>query len=209
MGAYIKPDMATEAILIAQQQRIAELEKERDAWENACAHWEHEAIESQAREAKLREALESAKVWKTKALHDTQRGMYEEALALPQDDTALSEALEKMFADGCEYGCLICQEKIAQAIEDEEQNPWKQAIIDEAIVSWTYNGDNKDDPRKVLPELIAWHCQVALDPAVSSDAANLVKKAQREILLELLRKWRADPDGVLAAMVINMAEELK
>jgi hypothetical protein len=26
-------------------------------WENACAHWEEEAIASQARETKLREAL--------------------------------------------------------------------------------------------------------------------------------------------------------
>lgn len=59
---------------------MTDIEKERDDWENACAHWEEVALEALAREAKLRDELQSAI----------------QALALPTDYTALKEALKQV-----------------------------------------------------------------------------------------------------------------
>lgn len=82
--------------------QLTEREKDRDAWENACAHWEKEAIESQAREAKLREVLnkfvdtygkDDVRAWMrvlNSALH---------AIALPHNDTALKEYRKKVLLE--------------------------------------------------------------------------------------------------------------
>jgi len=54
MSGY-KIGMAEEAVIADLTAKLVECKNERDAWENACAHWEKEAIESQAREARLRD----------------------------------------------------------------------------------------------------------------------------------------------------------
>lgn len=56
---------------------------------------------------------------------------------------------------------------------------WRRTVDDMLTVC---GGVASDDPRESVDRLINWHVQVALDPAVSSDAAALVevgKKAQQ------------------------------
>jgi hypothetical protein len=56
-------------------------------------------------------------------------------------------------------------------------NPWKDAIDNELVVA--HLGVAGDDPRADLNKLINWHCAVALDPAVSSDAAALIERGRQ------------------------------
>jgi hypothetical protein len=82
-----------------QIKKTAELEAELEAerqrrWEGNEAN-SRELAESQAREAKLRKVLELAEVWRTKTLFAMRRDMYEAAIALPADDTALKESIKQ------------------------------------------------------------------------------------------------------------------
>lgn len=97
---------------------------------------------------------------------------------------------------------------------NEQQNPWKQAVIDELVIAHILNYSNESDPRKAIRDLIDWHCQVVLDPQVSSEAAELVKQAKleggREALLEAA--IAADDDGrgnLTGYQLRRMAEERK
>lgn len=51
---------------------------------------------------------------------------------------------------------------------------WKEVLDNEAVVCFVLNEQNKDDPRKMLHDIINWHVAVALDPQVSSDAQALI-----------------------------------
>jgi hypothetical protein len=84
------------------QTEIKRLKAERDAAIKEVAKWSREAGASQAREAKLREALETVKVdlidgrlfaavVDTKSWHPRVLN----AIALPTDDTALKEAIKQ------------------------------------------------------------------------------------------------------------------
>lgn len=54
---------------------------------------------------------------------------------------------------------------------------WKEAVIDELIVDHIYTKEHETNPRKAIQDAITWNCQVALDPAVSSDARALIAAA--------------------------------
>ncbi len=155
--------------------KVEELTQELDHWK-AChttsvmmnADAAKQLAASQAREQQLREAL--------KKIADTQgawgpfpekneqwRAMVvvvsREALALPHDDSALD-----------------------RAIEDENLNPWKRAIIDAAVVNWSYKIEHEGDPRAALNDLLYISNQYALDPQVSEDADKLRKLYAAEVL---------------------------
>lgn len=66
---------------------------------------------------------------------------------------------------------------VQAAINDETQNPWKSAIIDELVVDYIYSAEYEADPRKALADVIEWNVQVALDPRVSADARKLQQDA--------------------------------
>lgn len=54
-----------------------------------------------------------------------------------------------------------------------ERDAWKTAVLDAAVVNWTYTKEHETNPRKAVNDLLAWESQVALDPAVSEPAAAL------------------------------------
>lgn len=93
------------------ENMVERLEKERDAWKNACSHWENKAIESQAREAQLREFLLEMHCGFNQDYSNPDRAamsgvpinpdeVLKQALDLPQDDTALREALHHEWKKG-------------------------------------------------------------------------------------------------------------
>lgn len=91
-----KVGMAEEAVIADLTAKLAECEKDRDAWENACAHWEKEAIESQAREAKLKDFAQ----WLTGCCDLTQYNYFiqnRHILAEQSNDTALKEYRKKVL----------------------------------------------------------------------------------------------------------------
>ena len=73
---------------------------------------------------------------------------------------------------------------LSKAIEDEKQNPWKAAIIDELVVDCILAKEHESDPEGALRAAIDWNVQVALDPAVSAQARDMLKKARMEALLQ-------------------------
>jgi hypothetical protein len=50
---------------------------------------------------------------------------------------------------------------------------WKDAIIDATIVDWIFTKEHETNPRKAVNDLLAWQVKLALDPAVSKEAAEL------------------------------------
>lgn len=65
--------------------------------------------------------------------------------------------------------CEPCKALLA-VIED--LRPWRDAVIDAMVVDWVLSAENKDDPRRAINDLICWNIKVALDPAVSKEAAR-------------------------------------
>lgn len=51
---------------------------------------------------------------------------------------------------------------------------WREAVLNELIVAHIYTKEHDTNPRKAIQDAITWNCQIALDPAVSSDARKLV-----------------------------------
>ena len=92
---------------------IERLHKDATDWENACAHWEEEALASQAREAKLREALDEALGCIDGYYRDeSYRTSLDNAFATSEmayDDTALQEALKEAHEQG--YRCRMEEEE--------------------------------------------------------------------------------------------------
>lgn len=50
---------------------------------------------------------------------------------------------------------------------------WKEVLLNELIIDHIYTKEHETNPRKAIHDAITWNCQVALDPAVSSDAQKL------------------------------------
>lgn len=61
------------------------------------------------------------------------------------------------------------------------ENPWKEELINEAMITFSYCAAHENNPKKCLQDIIEWHVMVALDPKVSSDA----QKLKDHYLLEL------------------------
>jgi hypothetical protein len=53
------------------------------------------------------------------------------------------------------------------------ESHWKQAIIDKLVINSIYSERLERDPYRAVHELLAWECDVALDPKVSKRAAEL------------------------------------
>jgi hypothetical protein len=64
---------------------------------------------------------------------------------------------------------------------------WKDAVINAAVVGWTYSAADEDDPSGCLSKLLAASAQIALDPQVSSDAEALIERGRQEMRAEVER----------------------
>lgn len=61
---------------------------------------------------------------------------------------------------------------------DASANEWKQAVINELVTAYILTAEHETNPRKAIQDAITWNCQVALDPAVSSDARALIERGR-------------------------------
>lgn len=62
------------------------------------------------------------------------------------------------------------------ALDHFDGNPWKAEVITELMCAGIYQRIHETDPEKAVKDAINWNVDVALDPAVSSDAKKLVDK---------------------------------
>lgn len=49
----------------------------------------------------------------------------------------------------------------------QTDNPWQDAMVDEAIVTWCLTEENKDDPEQMLRDIIATNIAWDRDPQIS------------------------------------------
>ena len=88
----------------------------------------------------------------------------------------------------------------AGAHAQPDGDEWKLAV-DYELVTCGATADSFDTPARAVKELIDWHVHVALDPAVSDDAAALVERGRKEAAagdagMPVVMLWRdALPDG--------------
>lgn len=88
-------------------------------------------------------------------------------------------------------------------------NPWREAVLDELIVSHIYRAEHDNNPKLAIQDAITWNCKVALDPEVSSDAQALVARGAsqsegglREALGEMVPRWRDAGAGYKEAGIL-------
>ncbi|CAN5465915.1 hypothetical protein BH09PSE6_BH09PSE6_17920 [soil metagenome] len=100
-----------------------------------------------------------------------------------QPTSAVEEAAERLLAN-IEY--YVGGADASQAIADLDTimqaaraDAWKQAVDDQLVVLES-TADSFATPREALQSLITWHCQVALDPTVSSDVQALIAKDREQ-----------------------------
>jgi vacuolar-type H+-ATPase subunit I/STV1 len=99
-------------------------------------------------------------------------------------DTPRTDAAQ--WHDGQVYVVEACD---ARTLERElaAAKEWKDAVINAAVVGWTYSAADEDDPSGCLSKLLAASAQIALDPQVSSDAEALIERGRQEMRAEVER----------------------
>jgi hypothetical protein len=63
--------------------------------------------------------------------------------------------------------------------EQAHDCPWKDAILNAAIVDWIYTSEHEQNPRKAVNDLLTHQISLALDPAVSEQAAEWMSELER------------------------------
>jgi hypothetical protein len=156
-----------QARMFAAENRGSDLERyldeateERNTWKARAefsyqerSKLERQLAESQAREAELTSAV--VKWCRFDSLNMSLNEFREFSnwfKARPTDDTALRQAIDA----------------------------WRGPVIDELVSCGIYAAGHDSDPRKAIKDAIAWNVAVALDPAVSAQALELVDAARAE-----------------------------
>lgn len=60
------------------------------------------------------------------------------------------------------------------------RDPWKEAVIDQAVVCHILKPEHDTDPRQCLADVIDYNAKLALDPLVSDEARELIAKARED-----------------------------
>jgi len=87
---------------------------------------------------------------------------------------------------------LLAAQVRRQHAEIERLKAWRDTVDDMLTVCHMVASD---DPRESINRLINWHCSVALDPAVSSDAAALVAAERNRCATIARNGCLVPPDG--------------
>lgn len=82
------------------------------------------------------------------------------------------------LCDACGYVVCECKDELRHQVErltaeNAALLEWKNAIVDAAVVGWTYNAETESNPRKAVESLLCWESKIALDPLVSAEAKAL------------------------------------
>jgi hypothetical protein len=77
----------------------------------------------------------------------------------------------------------------ALVVERACAESWRNAIVDAAVVGWTYDEKTETDPAHAVAKMLYWERMTALDPNVSEEAAKLI--AERDAAESELAQYRA------------------
>lgn len=70
-------------------------------------------------------------------------------------------------------------EKARADAAELDRDRWRDAVIDASVVNWTYKKSYETDPKGAIDDLIAQVMREALDPVISTGAAELTKRAEQ------------------------------
>ena len=118
-----------------------------------------------------------AQAFQDRALADLRGTIAElESAELPEPELSIR------IGDGSYRGGWTAHQMLA--FRAGADKPWRDAVENELIVAHILNGSHAD-PRKAVQDAISWNVQVALDPAVSSDAQALIERGRASLLREI------------------------
>jgi hypothetical protein len=75
---------------------------------------------------------------------------------------------------------IAAVQRFAALVAAAEREEWTKALDAEMVSCHLGVFNAEDDPRVAIAKLLAWHQDVALDPAVSSRAQELILKEREE-----------------------------
>ncbi|MFZ3012151.1 MAG: hypothetical protein WA045_00465 [Nitrospira sp.] len=90
---------------------------------------------------------------------------------------------------------------------DASPEDWRRAVEDQCVVSWL--PFDAKDPRGTLLRVIEWNIRIALDPAVSSDAAALEVNAVASYLTSLRNEMEANQSCSVGYFMSRIDEMLQ
>ena len=139
--------------------------------------------------------------------------------AFPQSDGSML-ALEAAARIVAQDGRIKELERDLAAAQE-----WREAVLNELIVAHIYTKEHDNNPRKTIHDAITWNCQVALDPAVSTEAQSLIKQerdraelaearaeSRRLVLHEITEEWAGaecgEPVTAQEAYAIQLAKRM-
>lgn len=92
-------------------------------------------------------------------------------------------------------------ERLARTLADEVDK-WRNAVVDAAVINWTYAKEDEENPYLAVCKLLACAAQEALDPQISLEAKKLHDRiAELEALIappDGLNEWRYEGDRITA-----------
>lgn len=95
-------------------------------------------------------------------------------------ETMLRHAVARLFDEAARNAERWAKfDAVGQQMHTQQNvavNEWREALINELCNIHVYSLVHDADPRRALQDVIDWHCGVAIDPAVSSDAAALIER---------------------------------
>ena len=154
------------------EQKAVPSREQINAW-MADAGWQNSAMR-QADLDKVERVVRVAVAAEIEALRKDAEKAHREAREWRENFAALQHALVgETGASGIETAHALRKDKAAAVAAERA---WRDAVDEMLTVAHMVASD---DPRESINRLISWHVAVALDPAVSSDAAALVA-AERE-----------------------------
>lgn len=79
----------------------------------------------------------------------------------------------------------LLRSKLALVLRENRRLSDVAKAVDHELVTMGSTLESYPDARKAVAALIDWHCRVAVDPAVSSDARALIEQVRREALQDV------------------------
>jgi hypothetical protein len=162
---------------------LTSVQKAFKLYEIACAHVSNEGYDGLKKERKYVRVFDQAAP-STKSQHEQ---ILELKLLLAEEqfkNKTLKNALNSITeSNETIQNALKIQTEtnVLDHLLDEVKKtykPWYDAITNEGVL--THIGWDENNAEKSLQKIISWHCQVALDPKVSSDAQALVDQGIAE-----------------------------
>ncbi|MHB8413894.1 MAG: hypothetical protein ACYDB1_00670 [Acidiferrobacteraceae bacterium] len=107
---------------------------------------------------------------------------------MTQDPASQASECERLAEEVEQKGCgnawltykVACALRLAaRQGASAPDDAWKAAVIDALIVACIYRAEHDADPRLAINELIAWEQEMALDPAISKEARDLIERGRR------------------------------